>query len=175
MRINHLGNTCWRKKAKSLGLSSNPLNSDWHSFLFLGPGTSVTQEVLVVPCFPDADMDSYLQIKGRLGGCIILQEGGYTFENTFSFRTCENLHAISSVMEIANQLMAFVNPFIDVVNLLITPIMNTFIDIGAEAISSAFDGLSELPIPIDDLIGFCLLYTSPSPRDLSTSRMPSSA
>ena len=32
----------------------------------------------------------------------------------------------------------------------------------------------------DDLIGatvnnFCLLYTSPSPRDLSTSRMPSSA
>ena len=28
----------------------------------------------------------------------------------------------------------------------------------------------------DDLEGeFCLLYTSPSPRDLSTSRMPSSA
>ena len=25
------------------------------------------------------------------------------------------------------------------------------------------------------VIGFCLLYTSPSPRDLSTSRMPSSA
>ena len=24
-------------------------------------------------------------------------------------------------------------------------------------------------------LGFCLLYTSPSPRDLSTSRMPSSA
>ena len=27
----------------------------------------------------------------------------------------------------------------------------------------------------DDLIISCLLYTSPSPRDLSTSRMPSSA
>ena len=27
----------------------------------------------------------------------------------------------------------------------------------------------------DTLTGFCLLYTSPSPRDLSTSRMPSSA
>ena len=27
----------------------------------------------------------------------------------------------------------------------------------------------------EGLIGFCLLYTSPSPRDLSTSRMPSSA
>ena len=27
----------------------------------------------------------------------------------------------------------------------------------------------------NDLIGICLLYTSPSPRDLSTSRMPSSA
>jgi len=25
------------------------------------------------------------------------------------------------------------------------------------------------------LVGLCLLYTSPSPRDLSTSRMPSSA
>ena len=28
---------------------------------------------------------------------------------------------------------------------------------------------------IDDLVTVCLLYTSPSPRDLSTSRMPSSA
>ena len=28
---------------------------------------------------------------------------------------------------------------------------------------------------ISDEIGGCLLYTSPSPRDLSTSRMPSSA
>ena len=27
----------------------------------------------------------------------------------------------------------------------------------------------------NDYISFCLLYTSPSPRDLSTSRMPSSA
>ena len=28
---------------------------------------------------------------------------------------------------------------------------------------------------VNTLIGLCLLYTSPSPRDLSTSRMPSSA
>ena len=28
---------------------------------------------------------------------------------------------------------------------------------------------------LDGLCAFCLLYTSPSPRDLSTSRMPSSA
>ena len=34
----------------------------------------------------------------------------------------------------------------------------------AVIISKAFEGLSR-----------CLLYTSPSPRDLSTSRMPSSA
>ena len=27
----------------------------------------------------------------------------------------------------------------------------------------------------NDWVGVCLLYTSPSPRDLSTSRMPSSA
>ena len=35
-----------------------------------------------------------------------------------------------------------------------------------------FDVLDE---DIDVLVEFCLLYTSPSPRDLSTSRMPSSA
>ena len=28
---------------------------------------------------------------------------------------------------------------------------------------------------VGDSLGSCLLYTSPSPRDLSTSRMPSSA
>ena len=31
------------------------------------------------------------------------------------------------------------------------------------------------PLELADFIGLCLLYTSPSPRDLSTSRMPSSA
>ena len=30
-------------------------------------------------------------------------------------------------------------------------------------------------IDFQDIIYYCLLYTSPSPRDLSTSRMPSSA
>ena len=30
-------------------------------------------------------------------------------------------------------------------------------------------------ISTDTIFGTCLLYTSPSPRDLSTSRMPSSA
>ena len=35
--------------------------------------------------------------------------------------------------------------------------------------------LSSLPDMLDGLTGTCLLYTSPSPRDLSTSRMPSSA
>ena len=32
-----------------------------------------------------------------------------------------------------------------------------------------------LPVTLDEMIYHCLLYTSPSPRDLSTSRMPSSA
>ena len=38
-------------------------------------------------------------------------------------------------------------------------------------------GYRKGPIPASDLELFwlCLLYTSPSPRDLSTSRMPSSA
>ena len=37
---------------------------------------------------------------------------------------------------------------------------------------------SDLPVLMDKLTALsenCLLYTSPSPRDLSTSRMPSSA
>ena len=34
---------------------------------------------------------------------------------------------------------------------------------------------SQLAIPFGILASACLLYTSPSPRDLSTSRMPSSA
>ena len=33
---------------------------------------------------------------------------------------------------------------------------------------------ADVHVPISELYG-CLLYTSPSPRDLSTSRMPSSA
>ena len=33
----------------------------------------------------------------------------------------------------------------------------------------------DVPVWINDLYVPCLLYTSPSPRDLSTSRMPSSA
>ena len=43
-----------------------------------------------------------------------------------------------------------------------------------EAMGIAGAGESER-IPDDTLAGVCLLYTSPSPRDLSTSRMPSSA
>ena len=38
-----------------------------------------------------------------------------------------------------------------------------------------FAGLFDLEIPTNGQVSFCLLYTSPSPRDLSTSRMPSSA
>ena len=54
-----------------------------------------------------------------------------------------------------------------------------------EAVSRAFDRARELlaELPEADYVAFlareaseaCLLYTSPSPRDLSTSRMPSSA
>ena len=37
------------------------------------------------------------------------------------------------------------------------------------------DGRLTMPMLIDRMDNSCLLYTSPSPRDLSTSRMPSSA
>ena len=36
-------------------------------------------------------------------------------------------------------------------------------------------GVTFAPVKTEDISYFCLLYTSPSPRDLSTSRMPSSA
>jgi len=41
---------------------------------------------------------------------------------------------------------------------------------GVKAVNRKYETLGELAISLD-----CLLYTSPSPRDLSTSRMPSSA
>ena len=37
------------------------------------------------------------------------------------------------------------------------------------------DSITEAQDPVSPVIDTCLLYTSPSPRDLSTSRMPSSA
>ena len=43
----------------------------------------------------------------------------------------------------------------------------------SRALPDARDGLK--PVHRRILFSICLLYTSPSPRDLSTSRMPSSA
>ena len=37
------------------------------------------------------------------------------------------------------------------------------------------DSMGEFQVPIDAKYGACLLYTSPSPRDRTRSRMPSSA
>ena len=45
----------------------------------------------------------------------------------------------------------------------------------AEAIAKSIECCMELKVPTIAIIIGCLLYTSPSPRDLSTSRMPSSA
>ena len=44
-------------------------------------------------------------------------------------------------------------------------------------VSKATKALADVSATIHefDINAFCLLYTSPSPRDLSTSRMPSSA
>ena len=41
--------------------------------------------------------------------------------------------------------------------------------------NKGFDGNGNYTLGVKEQIIFCLLYTSPSPRDLSTSRMPSSA
>ena len=45
----------------------------------------------------------------------------------------------------------------------------------AKVTSSAFRGVFEDQKAKEELLKACLLYSSPSPRDLSTSRMPSSA
>ena len=45
----------------------------------------------------------------------------------------------------------------------------------ALSIFFAFGVAFEVPVALVLLVKICLLYTSPSPRDLSTSRMPSSA
>ena len=44
---------------------------------------------------------------------------------------------------------------------------NSFVDETRTRVGKVDDNLA--------MVQFCLLYTSPSPRDLSTSRMPSSA
>ena len=47
-------------------------------------------------------------------------------------------------------------------------------DVGVKAIHSVSENVSFRNKKLDES-NSCLLYTSPSPRDLSTSRMPSSA
>ena len=46
---------------------------------------------------------------------------------------------------------------------------------GSGALIDSLQIRDELATDINQLLKTCLLYTSPSPRDLSTSRMPSSA
>ena len=46
---------------------------------------------------------------------------------------------------------------------------------GIEAMFFAYRGFTADPDRILDEYGYCLLYTSPSPRDYAASRMPSSA
>ena len=48
-------------------------------------------------------------------------------------------------------------------------------DAEKKAIEDSSSSLKEASFKLDDESSICLLYTSPSPRDLSTSRMPSSA
>ena len=44
-----------------------------------------------------------------------------------------------------------------------------------EVYNQSIDNKNKKILSIGDNLNTCLLYTSPSPRDLSTSRMPSSA
>ena len=50
-----------------------------------------------------------------------------------------------------------------------------YFNIVSAATGSEFISFFDISKPYGKQLIFCLLYTSPSPRDLSTSRMPSSA
>ena len=72
---------------------------------------------------------------------------------------------------------AFINIFVGISQSELAQYVNIFIvDIKAIVDVAAFDRvLQAVAIGVSRRINRCLLYTSPSPRDLSTSRMPSSA
>ena len=62
----------------------------------------------------------------------------------------------------------------------VMPVLAVFLLTGMFYMSRGVPELSEIPFASSELAArtqdeHCLLYTSPSPRDLSTSRMPSSA
>ena len=52
--------------------------------------------------------------------------------------------------------------------------VDSFLEAGPEELFENVEVLFGDVVNVDDVC-ICLLYTSPSPRDLSTSRMPSSA
>ena len=55
-------------------------------------------------------------------------------------------------------------------------ITKNYSDLGKLSCNPSIGGVGKTHIASEvDILGGCLLYTSPSPRDLSTSRMPSSA
>ena len=94
----------------------------------------------------------------------------------------EELAVLSVVGEILTVLLAVVLGFVVtafaaavvaiVVGLLASGLLLVVVGIG---VSVEFFGTLDLLKKTNKLAGSCLLYTSPSPRDLSTSRMPSSA
>ena len=62
----------------------------------------------------------------------------------------------------------------DLTNLLLDPFFKEAVEKGQDSWRRVVTAAVEMGIPVP-AISTCLLYTSPSPRDLSTSRMPSSA
>ena len=57
----------------------------------------------------------------------------------------------------------------------LTADITTIASVGGHPIAVVTGAYARDTAQIFDHFSFCLLYTSPSPRDLSTSRMPSSA
>ena len=66
--------------------------------------------------------------------------------------------------------------YVDEVNLLADHLVDSLLDVAASGVNRVErDGVSHTHRSEFVLVGSCLLYTSPSPRDATLSRMPSSA
>ena len=65
--------------------------------------------------------------------------------------------------------------FIEVEEYIFNQNKQLVVDPTSEKLEKEFKSVERSYIPINSVIRICLLYTSPSPRDRSLSRMPSSA
>ena len=93
--------------------------------------------------------------------------------NEFIADTHKSIEERISLNPILNAFQAVVHRYQIDMELINTFLKSMEMDLNQKDYDTA--GLEAYILGSAEVVGFCLLYTSPSPRDLSTSRMPSSA